>query len=97
VRVVLTAEAEQDLAEIDAWWREHRRDAPNKFAEEFVIARQEIASTPLIRKVYGVRRGIVIRRWLMTETVKHVYYAVESDVVYILRVWDPRRGVGPKL
>jgi hypothetical protein len=97
VRVVLTEEAEQDLAEVDAWWREHRRDAPNKFAEEFISTRHEIARKPLITKVYGIRQGMVIRRWLMNETVKHVYFAVENDVAYILRIWDPRRGVGPKV
>jgi len=97
VKVVLTPEAEHDLAEIDAWWRENRRDAPDKFADEFIIVRREIAQKALIKKVYCVRRGMVIRRWLMGATVKHVYFAVEDEVVYILRIWDPRRGVGPKL
>jgi plasmid stabilization system protein ParE len=97
VIVVLTPEAERDLAEIEAWWRENRADAPDKFADEFVSARREIALMPQVKKVYCVRRGMVIRRWPMTGTVKHVYFAVEEDVVYILRIWDPRRGVGPKL
>jgi plasmid stabilization system protein ParE len=97
VKVVLSHDAEQDLAQIQAWWREHRRNAPDKFAEEFVRTLREIAQKALIRKVYSVRRGMVIRRWLMAETVKHVYFTVEDDIVIILRIWDSRRGVGPKL
>ena len=97
MKVVLSEEAERDLAEIDVWWQEHRQDAPDKFADEFIGARHEIVRKPLIPKVYAVRKGIAIRRWLMTETVKHLYYTVEDDTVIILRIWDPRREVTPKL
>ncbi|HVW24898.1 MAG TPA: hypothetical protein VHC69_05980 [Polyangiaceae bacterium] len=97
MKVVLSEEAEQDLMEIHAWWLEHHGDAPTKFIEEFIQTRHEIGRKPFIRKVYSVRKGVVIRRWLMTETVKHVYFTVEEDTVIILRIWDARRGVGPKL
>lgn len=97
MRVLLAREAEQDLAEIDSWWRDHRRDAPAKFAEEFISTRHELAQKATFRRVYCIRRGMVIRRWLMSETVKLVYYSVDDDVVYVLRIWDPRRGTGPKL
>jgi hypothetical protein len=57
VNVILTLEAERDLAEIDEWWRQHRRDAPDKFADEFVGVRCDIARMSLVKRVYCVRRG----------------------------------------
>jgi plasmid stabilization system protein ParE len=99
VRLVFSLEAEQDVEKIDAWWRENRRDTPRLFAEELAGVCAEIQRKPLIKKPYCERRGVVIRRWLMEKTGRHVYFEadVERDVVTVLRVWGARRGRGPTL
>lgn len=99
MKLVFSAEADQDVEKTDAWWRENRPDAPRLFAEELAGVCSEILRKPLILRPYRERRGVVIRRWLMRKTERHVYFEadVERGVVTVLRVWGARRGRGPKL
>jgi plasmid stabilization system protein ParE len=99
VRLIFSAEADQDVEAIDTWWRENRRDAPRLFAEELASILDAIQRKPLIMKPYIERQGVVVRRWHMRRTLQHVYFVVdvENQVVVVLRVWGSRRGRGPKL
>jgi plasmid stabilization system protein ParE len=99
VKLVFSPEAEQDVEKIDAWWRENRPDAPRMFAEELAGVCLQIQRKPLIVRPYREQRGVVIRRWLMKRTERHVYFEadVERGLVTVLRVWGARRGRGPKL
>jgi plasmid stabilization system protein ParE len=99
VKLIFSAEAEDDVEAIDAWWRENRLDAPRLFAEELSRACEELQRKPLIVKPYGERRGMVVRRWLLRKTEQHVYFVAdtENDQITVLRVWGGRRGRGPKL
>ncbi|MEM9453364.1 MAG: hypothetical protein AAGF11_04245 [Myxococcota bacterium] len=36
--VVITHKAEQQILELDAWWRVHREKAPDKFEDELEFA-----------------------------------------------------------
>jgi plasmid stabilization system protein ParE len=99
VKLRFSPEAEQDAEEIDAWWRENRLDAPRLFAEELAGACEEIRRKALILKPYRERSGVVIRRWLLSRTEQHVYYAadVQAENTTVLRIWGARRKRAPKL
>lgn len=99
MKLIFSEEADQDVEAIDAWWREHRLDAPRLFAEELASVCQAIQHKPLIMKPYTERRGVVIRRWQLRRTVQHVYFVadVENDLITVLRVWGARRRRAPKL
>ncbi len=99
MKLIFSAEADQDVEAIDAWWREHRLDAPRLFAEELASVCQAIQRKPLIMKPYTERRGVVIRRWQLRRTLQHVYFVadVENAIITVLRGWGARRRRGPKL
>lgn len=99
MKLVFSPEAEQDVEEIDAWWRENRPAAPRLFAEELAAACGEIQRNPLILKPYREMRGVVIRRRLLKRSERHVYFEadVALGVITVLRVWGARRGRDPKL
>ena len=99
MKLVFSPEADQDVDQIDAWWRENRLDAPRLFAEELAAVCGEILRKPRIFKPYCERDGVAVRRWLLRRTEQHVYYEVdlEHDLVIVLRVWGARRKRGPKL
>lgn len=99
MKLVFSPEAEQDVEKIDAWWRENGPDAPRMFAEELAGVCLQIQRKPLIVRPYREQRGVVIRRWLMKRTERHVYFEADAErgVVTVLRVWGARRGRGPKL
>jgi len=46
VRVELSDEADAQVAEIDAWWRENRLAAPDLFADELERALDDLARMP---------------------------------------------------
>jgi plasmid stabilization system protein ParE len=99
VKLIFSEEADQDVEAIDTWWREHRLDAPRLFAEELASVCHAIQRKPLIMKPYTERRGVVIRRWQLRQTLQHVYFVadVENELITVLRVWGARRRRGPKL
>jgi plasmid stabilization system protein ParE len=99
VKLVFSREAEQDVERTDAWWREHRPDAPRLFAEELAKVCQEIQRNPLLAQPFLERRGVIVRRRLLQRTDRHVYYVADTEagIVTVLRVWGARRGRGPKL
>ena len=99
MKLVFSTEAERDAEAIDTWWRQHRIDAPRLFAEELESVCMAIERKPTFLKPYATRGGVVIRRWLLEETLQHVYYAVDSEagVVTVLRIWGARRARGPNI
>jgi hypothetical protein len=84
---------------IDAWWREHRRDARLLFARELAEARDLILATPGVGVTYTSASGKTARRVLLPKTRNHVYFEVDEqqDLVIVLAVWGAPRRRGPSL
>ncbi|HWO22684.1 MAG TPA: type II toxin-antitoxin system RelE/ParE family toxin [Kofleriaceae bacterium] len=93
--VVMVDSAEEQLAEINEWWRRNRRAAPTLVIDELARCVSLLESSPDI----GVRfhRTAVpgVRRLVMKKTRHLVYYIhdEEHSVVYIIAVWGaPKEG-----
>ena len=97
LRVILAAQAVRDVAEIDRWWRENRRAAPDLFLEEFSAALQLIGSAPFAGRHYRETNVPHVRRFLMRATRYHVYYVVGVAEAEVHTVWSAVRGAGPDL
>lgn len=97
MRVVVRLDAERDAEETQAWWREHRPDAPLAVAEDLEAAFARLAEDGAILPVYTWAAGLAIRRLHLPRTHRHLYFAVEGDRVLILAVWGSVRGLLPKL
>jgi plasmid stabilization system protein ParE len=97
LRIVLAAQAVQDVAEIDRWWRENRLAAPDLFLEELAAALQLIRSAPFVGRHYSATSVPHVRRFLMRATRYHVYYVIGDAEAEVLAVWSAVRGTGPDL
>ena len=95
MKVELSAEAQAQVDEIDAWWRENRPAAPDLFAEELTAALRTLAETPALAVRYAPKAGV--RRLLLRRTHHHLYVVEEAARVYVVAVWNAYRGRGPRL
>jgi plasmid stabilization system protein ParE len=84
---------------MDAWWRAHRPEAKDLFAEELRDAQRRLAEKPDIGSVFVHRGGGPVRRLLMEKTRNHVYYEVhESErTIMIVALWGAVKGSEPDL
>ncbi len=92
-----TLEAEEQIREIDNWWRRNRSASPDLFIDELAAAFDVVGHAPLIGRLY--RRSPIrgTRRFLLRQTRYHIYYFADRTEVRVLAVWHARRGVGPPL
>ena len=95
--VRITPKAEAQILEIDSWWRENRKAAPDLFLSELSESFELIAGAPQIGRLYRASPVRQVRRLLLRETRYHVYYVIVADEVRVLALWHARRGVGPPL
>ena len=98
MEVIVVPAAEQQIREVDSWWRENRTAAPALFAQELASALFLIESRPRIgrRRRHPAVPGL--RRVLLRSTRYHVYYVPVTEArVYVLAVWSAVRGKGPQL
>lgn len=93
--VVLVDSAEEQLREIDAWWKRNRPAAPTLVMDELTRCASLLESSPDL----GVRfrRTAVpgVRRLVMRKTRHLVYYIhdAEHSIVYIIAIWGaPKEG-----
>jgi hypothetical protein len=98
VKIVFTADAEEQADECDRWWRGHR-DAKDLFARELAAARVLLREVTNAGSLYTVLDGLAIRRVLLRKTRTHVYYSVDVDaeLVTVLAVWGAAKGRSPRL
>lgn len=94
-RVFTTPQADGQIAEIDAWWRQNREKAPNLFEEELALAFTMIADSPGAGRRYAGHRDV--RRILLRSTRNHLYYVERDDGIIIVAVWGAVKGTGPNL
>jgi plasmid stabilization system protein ParE len=99
VKVNITSPARRQAERLDRWWRENRPAVPQLFAQELSAALKLIESLPEAGTPYVERRGVIVRRVLLSKTTNHVYYEIDRSlgVVMILAVWGAPRAKGPKL
>ena len=93
----VSALADQQIEEVDVWWRANRSKAPNAIREELERVSRLIASHPMI----GARATNVslqgVRRIHIERVHYDVYYRPDGEVVEILAFWSSRRGSGPPI
>jgi plasmid stabilization system protein ParE len=71
VKVELSEEADEQVREIDAWWRENRRAAPDLFTDELDDALLALGETPTLGVTYQADDRTV-RRLLLRRTHYHL-------------------------
>lgn len=98
-RLRIAEEADEQIRRIEAWWRQNRTKAPERFSEELADALEAITATPLTGQSYRVVRSTRIRRVLLVTTRYHLYFSYDepSDLVEVRAVWHSSRGRGPEL
>ncbi len=98
-RVVLVAEAEEQLRQAIEWWRANRASAPTSLLDEFEQVACLIEEMPGIGPRFQRATLPGIRRILMRRSNHWIYYATDPThaVVYILAVWSAFRGSDPPL
>jgi len=89
------AEAKKEIK----WWRENRRDNPEKAYQELLGVIELLKRAPKVHKPYGRLDGELVWRRLTATTRLHVYYTVDDEqgVAFIEFVWGARRGTPPPL
>ena len=96
MKVELSEEADEQVREIDAWWSEHRRSAPDLFVDELERALLAIGEMPTLGTSYAAGAR-TLRRLLLPRTHYHVYSVIEAERVYVVAVWSTFRGRAPRL
>jgi len=99
VKVRLSGPARKKTDQLDRWWREHRSETRDLFAQEFADAQRQLALSGERGIIYGERNGAVVRRLLLPKTGTHVYFEIDpaKGVVMIFMLWGARKGRGPNL
>ncbi len=95
--VVAIDEAEEQLRELDEWWRANRRDAPTLAVDEFERCTTLLASSPDVGT--GHRTTVPSVRKLVMKTRNVVYYVHDAGnaVVYVIAVWGGPKELDPVL
>ena len=96
MKVDLSEEADDQVDEIDIWWREHRLAAPDLFTNKLEQALADLGTMPSLGTIYDVGEQTV-RRLLLRRSHYHLYFVHEPDRIYVVAVWSAFRGRGPKL
>ncbi len=95
MKVAFSAEAQEQVERIDAWWRENRRAAPGLFAEELEAALRMVAEAPAAAMRYEPKPDV--RRLLLPRSRHHLYIVEQPTRVYVVAVWSAYRARGPRL
>lgn len=97
-QIVIVPDADEQIREIDEWWRENRTAAPDLFVEELAAAISLLEMWPLVGRRRRHRTVPGLRRVLLRATRYHVYYVpVDETRLLVLAVWSAVRGRGPRL
>jgi plasmid stabilization system protein ParE len=99
VKLRIGKRAQQQVDRIDAWWVDHRAEAPALFTDELEQVFRTICEKPGAGVSWPTTRRPQLRRILMPRTENHVYFQIDDDTetVYVVSVWGGPRGTLPKL
>ncbi len=97
--VFIVDEAEQQLREIAAWWRENRSAAGSLVHDELERCIALIESSPDAGLRFHRTAVPGVRRLVMPRTKHFVYYIHDEPnaVVYIIAIWGAPKGGAPEL
>lgn len=98
MRLQVVANAQRQIREAAAWWRENRPAARGLFEQELARGYDLITTQPSV----GVRVFDVsiqgVRRFHLLRIHYHLYYRLlNEDTVEVLALWHVRRGKRPPL
>ena len=95
---IITPNAEDQLAELDAWWEANRPGA-SKLTVELDNVERLIGENPRLPPVHRRRRDFEARRFRLGTSPYYLYYTIDDDKreVLVLAFWSAMRGVGPDL
>lgn len=96
-RVLISADAEEQLAEIRLWWRANRTAAPNLFNREIDAAVEALRHAPSAFPVYRIEGDAEIRRILLPRSRFALYFSIEPEAALIVAAWHTARGSRPPL
>ena len=95
--MVISADAELQLAAIRSWWRANRSAAPDLFDREVDATVEMLREAARSFPVYRTESDAEIRRALLPRSRFAVYFSIEPDAVLIVAVWHTARGSGPPI
>ncbi len=96
-RLLVVAEAEQQIREAADWWRANRPAARGMLRQELargfdlITTHPEIGVQALDAPIAGVRRLHLLR------TRYYLYYRLRAGAVEVLALWHTSRGTTPPL
>ena len=95
--VVFNTHAAQQLEELEAWWRKHRRSAPTQLLDELLKAVDAISQFPEAGQPVDHPNYPTLRRLQLERSKKHVYFLVDTAerTVTIVALWGAQRGSPP--
>ena len=98
LRLLVTADADQQIRKAAHWWRENRPAARGLFRQELERGFELVTTQPGI----GVKALDVaiqgVRRLHLYRIHYFLYYRlVDNEAVEILALWHMRRGQGPPI
>lgn len=96
MRLMITPDADEQIAAIDMWWMVHRPAAPALFAEELAASFDLLRRLPRAGRSFRSLAIPDLRRLLLRATRYHVYYAPRDEVLWVLAVWSACRGSAPR-
>lgn len=98
MKLRLSEEAQKQIEEIDAWWRENRLATPLLFRQELREAILQIEISPESGTPYLKAKKAY--RWVLLPKTRYLlYYEFEkgSGLLAVATLWNARRGSAPKL
>jgi plasmid stabilization system protein ParE len=96
-RVLISADAETQLAEIRLWWRENRSAAPDLFDREVDATVEALREAARSFPIYRTESDAEIRRALLPKSRFAIYFSIEPEAVLVVAVWHTARGSGPPM
>jgi plasmid stabilization system protein ParE len=94
-QVLISADAEIQLAGVRSWWRENRAAAPDLFDRELDAAVEILRHSAGAFPVYRTEGRAEVRRLLLPRSRYAVYFSIEEHHVLFVAVWHTARGSGP--
>ena len=96
--LIITPDAEEQLAELDAWW-DANRPAASTLTDELDRVSILLGENPRLLKVHRRRPNFEARRIRLGNSPYYLYYSIndEQREVRVLAFWSGMRAEGPTL
>ena len=99
IRGDIQPEAQEQIAQLDQWWRKNRPAAPSLVVDELERLVDLLGDAPEIGSPYSLGGLKNIRRLRLRRTPYMIYYHYEpgGDVATIVSVWSAMRRRRPPI